>query len=99
MTKAIQLLGLMLSFRPGVEQPYLWLFAALAVYALCLLAAAVRSGKKDAATGVKNVSRVNGFYPILDLKKFSHLVIFFVFCGLLVCLAYTGGSPFIYGRY
>ena len=46
-----------------------------------------------------NVSKVNGFYPILNLSKFWQLTIFFVFVGLTLALAYTGGSPFIYGNY
>ena len=41
----------------------------------------------------------DGFYSIFDLTEFWGLVVFFVMVGLILCLAYTDGSPFIYGNY
>lgn len=89
----------MFSFRSGLEQPYLWLFVDIALVAGCTIVAAVRSKKNGAMTKYKNTSFVDGFYPILNLSKFWSLVIFFVFVGMILCFAYTGGSPFIYGNY
>lgn len=99
LSHAITIIGRIFSFKAGLEQPYIWLFAAAVVLGICSLAAVIRSKKADSDIKKKNVSSADGYYPILDLTKFWHLVIFFVFCGLIFCLAYTGGSPFIYGNY
>ena len=89
----------MFSFRGGLEQPYLWLFVDIVLVVGCTVVAAVRSKKVHPTQKYKNTSNVDGFYPILNLSKFRNLVVFFVFIGLILCLAYTGGSPFIYGNY
>ena len=89
----------MFSFRGGLEQPYLWLFVDIVLVGGCTVAAVIRSKKKGLKAKYKNMSFVDGFYPIFDLTKFWGLVIFFVMVGLILCLAYTGGSPFIYGNY
>lgn len=89
----------MFSFRSGLEQPYLWLFVDIALVVGCTIIAAVKSKKSNPVQKYKNTSYVDGFYPILNLSKFWSLVVFFVFIGLILCLAYTGGSPFIYGNY
>ncbi len=86
-------------FETGLEQPYLWLFITGVVLIGGSIVAAVTSKKKGFIPKKNNTSYVEGFYPVLDLTKFWHLVAFFVTCGLLLCLAYTGGSPFIYGNY
>lgn len=83
----------------GVEQIYFWLPVALSVYFAGVAFALVRSKKNELSPQKKNVSRIDGYYPVRDLSKFKNLVIFFVFCGLIICFAYTGGSPFIYGSY
>ena len=89
----------MFSFRSGLEQPYLWLFVDIALVVGCTIVAVVKSKKAHPGQKYKNTSYVDGFYPILNLSKFWSLVVFFVFIGLILCLAYTGGSPFIYGNY
>ena len=89
----------MFSFRSGLEQPYLWLFVDIALVVGCTIVAAVKSKKAHSTQKYKNTSYVDGFYPILNLSKFWSLVVVFVFIGLILCLAYTGGSPFIYGNY
>jgi hypothetical protein len=42
---------------------------------------------------------IDGFYPILDLSKFWHLVILFIVIGMIIGLAYTGTNPFIYFQF
>ena len=96
---AIDIITRIFSCSPGLEQPYIWLFVSLLVYFTAVLCAFVKSKKSDIALKKLNVCRVNGYYPILDLSKFWQLTIFFVFIGLTLALAYTGGSPFIYGNY
>ncbi|MBQ3559419.1 MAG: MBOAT family protein [Agathobacter sp.] len=87
------------SFENGIQHPYIWLFFAVAVLFVSTIAAYMKSKDDSLSVNKKNQSIVDGYYPILDLNKFWHLVVFFVFCGLILGLAYTGGSPFIYGRY
>ena len=96
---AINVISRILAFERGLEQPYVWLFFALAVFGISVLFAVIRSDKKRADLKKKNQSVVEGYYPILDLHKFWHLVAFFVMIGLTLALAHTGGSPFIYGNY
>ena len=100
-SQAFLIIGRILSFERGLEQPYFWLFAALIVLAFANILA-YRKSPKGAGPGLDrktNVSSVEGYYPFVDLTTFWGLVVFFVFCGMLLCLAYTDGSPFIYGSY
>lgn len=96
---AFFIISRIVSFESGLEQPYMWFFIA-ATLVLVASFTAYAVSKKNKLVSVKgNMSAVGAFYPILDLGKFWHLVIFFVEIGLVLCLAYTGGSPFIYGQY
>ena len=96
---AIDIITRVFSFSAGLEQPYIWLFVSLILYFVAMAFATVKSKKNPAPTKKLNVSRVEGYYPILNLSKFWQLTIFFVFVGLTLAFAYTGGSPFIYGNY
>ena len=87
------------SFEVGLEQPYMWFFIAVVIVLVASFGAYTMSKKKKLVATKCNMSVVEGFYPILNLKKFWHLVLFFIEIGLLLSLAYTGGSPFIYGQY
>ena len=101
MSKAILIIKRIFSFERGLEQPYMWLIIALVVLIVASTVAYNRIKKNGDIIPLKitNVSIVEGYYPLVDLTTFRGLVAFFVFCGLLLCLAYTGGSPFIYGNY
>lgn len=100
LTQAFEIIGRIFSFKKGVFQPYYLLFANLIIYFIAVIFASVRSKKETKPEPKKlNVSFVDGYYPVLDLSKFWQIVLFFVFVGLIICLAYTGGSPFIYGNY
>lgn len=96
---ALTIIGRIFSFENGLEQPYMWLFIGIVVLIACSIVALVKSKRQGLHTKKMNMGFVDGYYPILDLTKFWSLVLFFVFCGLIFCLAYTGGSPFIYGNY
>lgn len=96
---AITIIQRIFSFDVGLEQPYFWLFVSTVILIACTFIAALKSKRIDLPSKMSNCSFINGFYPILDLSRFWNLVTFFVFCGLILCLAYTGGSPFIYGNY
>lgn len=79
----------------------MWLIIATVLLLLASIIAFIKTNKNPSQTPNKrtNTSMVEGYYPIVDLTTFQGLVIFFVFCGIILCLAYTGGSPFIYGNY
>lgn len=96
---AFAVLKQIFSFADGINHPYMWSFFAFGVLIAGSIAAAVHSKGSTAPPNRKNTCGINAYYPLLDLSKFWHLVIFFVFCGLILGLCYTGGSPFIYGAY
>jgi len=97
--KAFNIIKRIFSFENGIEHPYIWLFFALAVMIVSSLCAYIKSKDNKTVSKKKNVCHTDGFYPVLDLTKFWNMVAFFVLCGLILGLAYTGGSPFIYGKY
>ena len=99
LTDACFVIRRIVSFEAGLEQPYMWFFIAAVIVLIASFSAYLSSKKKKLVATKGNMSAVEAFYPILDLRKFWHLVLFFVEIGLLLCLAYTGGSPFIYGQY
>jgi alginate O-acetyltransferase complex protein AlgI len=99
LSQAVLIIRRIFEFRKGLEQPYLWLFVSLVLLAVCSILAYQKSKSSDRGLIKKNVSVVCGYYPLVNLSEFWGLVWFFVFCGSLICLAYTGGSPFIYGQY
>ena len=96
---AMEIITRMFSFSAGLEQPFLWLFISLFLYFTAVIAAVIKSKKNTIEPKKKNVSRTDGFYPVMNLSKFWQLTLFFVFLGLTLVMAYTGGSPFIYGNY
>ena len=99
LTEAMTILGRIFSFGEGVRHPYVWLTAAVLIYMVCAAAAVVHSRALKNMQQKRNRSWVQGFYPDFHLDTFWGLTLFFVFCGLILGLAYTGGSPFIYGGY
>lgn len=99
LSQAWLIISRIVTFQPGIFQPYFWLIVGGVVLLVSVCIAAFRSRKNPTTPRKQNVCRIEGIYPILDLSKLTHLTLFFVICGLLLALAYTGGSPFIYGNY
>ena len=97
--KALQILARLFRFGNGIVHLYIWVFAAIGIVLITSLIAALRTSNRTLPPKHQNQSFANGYYPLLQLDKFWHLVLFFVFCGLIISLAYTGGSPFIYGTF
>ncbi|SHH69812.1 D-alanyl-lipoteichoic acid acyltransferase DltB, MBOAT superfamily [Fibrobacter sp. UWCM] len=87
------------SWAPGIEHTYMWFFVSAIIIIIASFYAIVKSKKGKNSPIKMNMSAVEAIYPLLNLKKFWHLVLFFMEIGLILCLAYTGGSPFIYGKY
>lgn len=67
---AMEIVTRVFSFSAGLEQPYLWLLASLALYFAAVAFAVVKSKKAESKSKKLNVSRVEGFYPVLNLSKF-----------------------------
>lgn len=97
--QAFQIIKRIFSFESGLEQPYLWLMISVVVLAITSTMAFIKTKNNIISVKNMNTSIVDGYYPIVNLTSFWGLVTFFVFCGMMLCLAYTGGSPFIYGNY
>lgn len=76
----------MFTVHSGINQPYAWTFFALTILLIATFLAVKRN-------------QGNGFYPILNLRKFSHQLIFFVFCGLTILMGYFGNTAFIYSQF
>jgi alginate O-acetyltransferase complex protein AlgI len=86
------------TWQTGIIQIYAWAIVAMIILlAATIAAAAVKRLGKPPSPGEED--GINGFYPVLDLSKFWHLVIFFVTAGLIAGLAYTGANPFIYFQF
>lgn len=92
--EAINIFTLIFSFHKGVAQPYFWSIVSIVV--LCI--ASIVAFKKSYSNH-REESSVIGFYPVLNLKKFWQLVLFFSLAFLTLSLCYTGGSPFIYATF
>jgi alginate O-acetyltransferase complex protein AlgI len=87
-----QIIIRIITWQDGIIQIYSWVIVAV----LVLLCAAITAIAKAHKTKSKEI---NGFYIILDLSKFRNLVIFFLFIGLIIGLAFTGANPFIYFQF
>ena len=89
---AMDVLSRLFIWKRGITQ----IFVPALFGIVLLLASTLFAVLKSKQAGEK---RVNGFYLILDLSKFSSLVIMFVVVMLIVALAYTNANPFIYFQF
>jgi alginate O-acetyltransferase complex protein AlgI len=87
---AIALLVRMFTFSKGITHIYTWTFLALMLMVGCTVKAYKNKVKEDS---------VDGYYQIMDLSRMSSLIYLFVVIGLIIGLAYTGSSPFIYFQF
>lgn len=89
------------TFKGGINHPHLWTILIASGFLLIIGIIIFISYKRKTflETNKTNICRIVAKYPVLDLTKFWNLVIFFSFCAIILCLAFTGGSPFIYGNF
>lgn len=80
------------TFQDGISQPFFWSFIALSLLIISEICAMLRAKRN----GLNNVS---GFCPILNLGTITGLTAYFVFVGLILCLAFTGENPFVYFQF
>ena len=99
LTHAFQILKQLSSWNIGIQHPYIWVFFSLIVLLTSTIVAFHNTKKKSLTPKHLNQSPIDAHYPIFNLGSFWGLVYFFVLCGLIIALAYVGGSPFIYGAY
>ena len=78
-------------WQQGVVHLSSWAILGLGCVALATLAAALRRRKLGGP--------IDGFYPQVKLNTIPGLLVFFLFVGLTLGLAYTGENPFIYFQF
>lgn len=83
-------------WNTGITQIYTWTVLAFILLSGATCAAIIRTRKPGTGgdTGI-----AEGYYPILNLQKFWPLVLVLFLAGLILGLAYTGLSPFIYFQF
>lgn len=91
-SKAWQVITGIITLQEGIFQPFFWSFVAIIIVCIATIIAIVHSKKK----GEREVS---AFYPLVKLNTISGLTVFFVICGLTLCLAFTGEHPFVYFQF
>lgn len=96
---AILIISRMFIWKVGINQMYSWSFLAIALTLIAYILAWSKSMKNPILDKKTGLTSIDGYYPLLDLTKFKSLVIFITILGMTICLAYTGGNPFIYGKF
>lgn len=79
-------------WNDGILQIYSWAIVGVVVVLIATLTAVISARKKKEKT-------INGFYPVLNLNKMSHQIVFITCLGLIIIFAYTGSNPFIYFQF
>ena len=91
-TATFEILKRMFTWQNGILQIYSWTIIAILVLLVGTVAAIVDSKKN-------NMKNISGFYPILNLSKFTSWLFVFLFAGIIIGLAYTNSNPFIYFQF
>ena len=81
-----------ITLQNGIRQPFVWSFAAVVILLVCTAAAVLKDKRRD-------LSKISGYYPTVDLTTVFGLTAFFVAVGLVLSLAYTGENPFVYFQF
>ena len=88
---ALELIAAVFTWQQGVMHLSSWALLGLGCMSLATLAAWIRSRKLGTA--------LEGYYPQVKLDTVPGLLVFFLFVGLTLGLAYTGENPFIYFQF
>ena len=88
---AMKVFAAIFTWQQGVMHPSSWALLGLGCMSLATLAAWIRSRKLGTA--------LEGYYPQVKLDTVPGLLVFFLFVGLTLGLAYTGENPFIYFQF
>ena len=88
---AWQYIGYICTLHKGIRFVSCWgVFGIVAVWGAHLSACA-----RSRRLGI----RPTGYYPMVKLGTFGGLFAFFLFAGVIIALAHTGASPFIYFQF
>lgn len=88
---ALDIIAAVFTWQQGVMHLSSWALLGLGCMTVATLAAWIRSRKLGIA--------IEGYYPQLKLNTVPGLLVFFLFVGLTMGLAYTGENPFIYFQF
>ncbi|MBR1657072.1 MAG: MBOAT family protein [Synergistaceae bacterium] len=91
-TDAKALITGIFTLQNGIKQPFFWSFAAIIILIVSEISAFFRAKR------IK-LSSVEGFVPLVNLNTVTGLTVFFVFCGVILGLAFTGENPFVYFQF
>ena len=80
------------TLQDGIVQMFSWSFVALVSIFVCSIVPIIRSHERD-------MERVSGFYPVVNLDSIFGLTLFFIAIGLAFGLAFTGENPFVYFQF
>ena len=91
-TVTFEILKRIFTWQNGILHIYSWTIIAIVVLLIGTVAAVIKSKKS-------NIKNISGFYPILNLDRFTSWLILFLFAGVILALAYTNSNPFIYFQF
>lgn len=80
------------TLQNGIIQMFSWSFVVVAGISVCSIVAIIKSHEK-------NIEKVSGYYPFLNLESIFDLTVFFIFIGLIFALAFVGENPFVYFQF
>ncbi len=78
--------------QTGIVQNFMWTYVSVCLLVTASACAVARAHKRGLAS-------TNGYYPVVSLNKVGGLTLFFTVCGLVIALAFTGESPFVYFQF
>ena len=78
--------------QDGIVQNFLWSYVSILLMVTATVCAALRSRKAGDTT-------VSGYYPLVGLNTVWGLTLFFISCGMVLGLAFTGEAPFVYFQF
>lgn len=79
------------TLQEGIIQNYMWSYISIIFMVVATVFAAIKSKRIGTA--------INGYYPVVSLNSFWGLVVFFIACGMMIALAFTGEAPFVYFQF
>lgn len=80
------------TLQGGVVQNFFWSYVSIVLVIIATAYAVIISRKKGD-------EYINGCYLSVSLDSFWGLTVFFVACGVVLALAFTGETPFVYFQF
>ena len=80
------------TIQDGIVQNFLWSYVSILFMMIATVCAVIRSR-------ITGDTDVNGYYPLVNLNTVQGLTLFFITCGMVLGLAFTGEAPFVYFQF